>query len=74
MNLLKVEASELARQRCSPRCAPADLPATATTANSAMGRYLRDILSSPIMINNDRILASSEAAVLMSEAQTALSP
>ena len=25
----------------------------------AMGRYLRDILSSPIMINNDRILANA---------------
>ena len=32
-----------------------------------MGRYLRDILSAPIMINNDRILANAEAAVLMSE-------
>ncbi len=30
----------------------------------AIGRYLRDILSSPIMINNDRILANAEAAVL----------
>jgi acyl-CoA dehydrogenase len=32
-----------------------------------MGRYLRDILSAPIMINNDRILANSEAGVLMSQ-------
>jgi acyl-CoA dehydrogenase len=39
----------------------------------AMGRFLRDILSSPIMINNDRILASADPAVLMSEAPTALS-
>ena len=34
----------------------------------AMGRYLRDILSAPIMINNDRILADARAAVLMSDA------
>ena len=33
----------------------------------AMGRFLRDILSAPIMINNDRILANAEAAGLMSE-------
>ena len=39
----------------------------------SMGRYLRDILSSPIMINNDRILANAEAAVLMSEVPAGLS-
>jgi acyl-CoA dehydrogenase len=39
----------------------------------AMGRFLRDILSAPIMINNDRILSSADPAVLMSEAPTALS-
>jgi acyl-CoA dehydrogenase len=38
----------------------------------AMGRYLRDILSSPIMINNDRILADAQAAVLMSDAPAGL--
>ena len=26
----------------------------------AIGRYLRDILSAPIMINNDRILANAD--------------
>ena len=40
----------------------------------AMGRYLRDILSSPIMINNDRILANAEPAVLMSEVPTGAEP
>jgi acyl-CoA dehydrogenase len=37
-----------------------------------LGRHLRDVLSSPIMINNDRILANAEATVLMSEVPTAL--
>ena len=32
----------------------------------SIGRHLRDILSSPIMINNDRITASMAGAVLMS--------
>jgi acyl-CoA dehydrogenase len=38
-----------------------------------MGRYLRDILSSPIMINNDRILADAQAAVMMSDVPNGLS-
>ena len=38
-----------------------------------MGRYLRDVLSAPIMINNDRILANAEAAVLMSDPPIGLS-
>jgi acyl-CoA dehydrogenase len=31
-----------------------------------MGRHLRDALSAPIMINNDRILTNAAAAALMS--------
>jgi acyl-CoA dehydrogenase len=32
----------------------------------SVGRHLRDVLSSPIMINNDRILANVAAASLLS--------
>ena len=32
----------------------------------SIGRHLRDVLSAPIMINNDRILASMGTATLMS--------
>jgi acyl-CoA dehydrogenase len=32
----------------------------------AIGRYLRDVLSSPIMINNDRILSNAATTTLMS--------
>jgi len=32
----------------------------------SIGRHLRDVLSSPIMINNDRILANVAAASLLS--------
>ena len=39
----------------------------------SLGRSLRDILSAPIMIHNDRILASAEASVLMSAPSGALS-
>ena len=37
-----------------------------------IGRHLRDILSAPIMINNDRILANLATASLMSGVPTAL--
>ena len=32
----------------------------------SVGRHLRDVLSSPLMINNDRILANIATASLMS--------
>lgn len=31
----------------------------------SVGRHLRDVLSAPLMINNDRILANAAAASLM---------
>jgi acyl-CoA dehydrogenase len=31
----------------------------------SIGRYLRDVLSSPIMINNDRILANVATALML---------
>jgi acyl-CoA dehydrogenase len=37
-----------------------------------MGRHLRDVLSSPIMINNDRILANAATSTLMSGVPTSL--
>jgi acyl-CoA dehydrogenase len=39
----------------------------------SVGRYLRDVLSSPIMINNDRILANAAAASLMGAVPGSLS-
>jgi acyl-CoA dehydrogenase len=38
----------------------------------SIGRHLRDILSSPIMISNDRILANISAANLLSSAPKSL--
>ena len=38
----------------------------------SVGRQLRDILSSPLMINNDRILANIATASLMSGVPTSL--
>jgi acyl-CoA dehydrogenase len=72
LNLLKVEASELAVAAVMSAMRACGLSGYRNDSEFSMGRYLRDILSSPIMINNDRILANAEAAVLMSEPPLAL--
>ena len=67
LNLLKVETSELAAATVMSAMRACGLSGYRNDGEFAMGRYLRDILSAPIMINNDRILANSEAGVLMSQ-------
>jgi acyl-CoA dehydrogenase len=37
-----------------------------------LGRHLRDVLSAPIMINNDRILANVAAASLLGSTPASL--
>jgi acyl-CoA dehydrogenase len=37
-----------------------------------IGRHLRDVLSSPIMINNDRILANLSSSSLMTPIPTSM--
>ena len=66
LNLLKVRPRSRPSKRCRWRCAPAASPDTVPTAISAMGRHLRDILSAPIMVHNDRILSNIAATALMS--------
>jgi acyl-CoA dehydrogenase len=73
LNFLKVEASELAAATVMSAMRACGLAGYRNDGDFAMGRYLRDILSAPIMINNDRILANAEAAVLMSEPPLSLS-
>ncbi len=73
LNLLKVEASELAQTTVMSAMRACGLSGYRNDSEFSIGRYLRDILSAPIMINNDRILANAEAAALMSEPPLALS-
>ncbi len=42
------------------------------TLEFTLGRHLRDILSAPIMINNDRILANVSSAALMGSVPSSL--
>ena len=67
INLLKVDSSELAVSTVMSALRACGLSGYRNDSDVSIGRHLRDILSSPIMINNDRILASIGASSLMSE-------
>jgi acyl-CoA dehydrogenase len=67
INLLKVDASELAVETVMAAMRATGLSGYRNGTDISVGRLLRDILSSPIMINNDRILSSLSASTLLSE-------
>ncbi len=68
MNLLKVNASELAVATVMSAMQTCGLSGYRNDGEFSIGRHRRDILSSPIMISNDRILANIGAASLLSGA------
>jgi acyl-CoA dehydrogenase len=72
INLLKVEASELAVATVMSAMRACGLSGYRNDGDFSVGRHLRDVLSAPIMINNDRILASIATASLMSGVPTTL--
>jgi acyl-CoA dehydrogenase len=65
MNLLKVNASELAIATVMSALQATGLSGYRNDTEFSIGRHLRDVLSSPIMINNDRILANVGTASLL---------
>jgi acyl-CoA dehydrogenase len=67
INLLKVDASELAVETVMAAMRATGLSGYRNDTDVSIGRSLRDVLSSPIMINNDRILASLSTSTLLSE-------
>jgi acyl-CoA dehydrogenase len=73
VNLTKVEASELAVSTVMSALRACGLSGYRNDGEFSVGRYLRDVLSSPIMINNDRILANAAAASLMGAVPSSLS-
>jgi acyl-CoA dehydrogenase len=66
INLLKVEASELAVATVMSAMRACGLSGYRNDGDFSVGRQLRDVLSSPLMINNDRILTNIATASLMS--------
>jgi acyl-CoA dehydrogenase len=72
INLLKVEASELAVATVMHAMRACGLSGYRNDGDFSIGRHLRDVLSAPIMINNDRILANIATASLMSAVPASL--
>ena len=72
MNLHKVNASELAVATVMSAMQACGLSGYRNDSEFSVGRHLRDILSSPIMISNDRILANVAAASLLSSVPSSL--
>ena len=66
ITLTKVEASELAVATVLGAMRACGLSGYRNDGDYTIGRYLRDVLSSPIMINNDRILANLATPALLS--------
>jgi acyl-CoA dehydrogenase len=73
MNLLKVNASELAVSAVMSAMQTCGLSGYRNDSEFSIGRHLRDILSSPVMISNDRILANIAAASMLGSAPNSLS-
>src|ERR1700730_13428357 len=72
MNMLKVNASELAVSTVMSAMQACGLAGYRNDSEFSVGRHLRDILSSPIMISNDRILANIGAASLLTSTPASL--
>jgi len=66
MNLHKVNASELAVATVMSAMQACGIAGYRNDGEFSIGRHLRDILSSPVMISNDRILANVAMASLLS--------
>jgi len=72
MNLLKVNASEMAIATVMSSFQACGLAGYRNDGEFSISRSVRDILSSCIMLNNDRILANVASASLLSEVPATL--
>ena len=72
INLLKVDASEMAVETVLAAMRSTGLSGYRNDSDVSIGRYLRDVLSSPIMINNDRILSSLSSSTLLSDVPSSI--
>ena len=72
LTLTKVEASELAVATVFSAYRTCGLAGYRNDGDVSIGLHLRDVLSSPLMINNDRILANMAGVLAMSGVPAAL--
>jgi acyl-CoA dehydrogenase len=73
ITLTKVQASELAAQTVLAALRACGLSGYRNDSEFSVGRHLRDILSAPLMINNDRILANLAMTSAMTSLPTSIS-
>ena len=73
INLTKVQASETAVAIVLETARTCGLAGYRNDSEFSIGRHLRDVLSSPIMISNDRILANLAATTLLTAVPSSLS-
>lgn len=72
ITMLKVEVSELAVSTVMSAMRANGLAGYRQDGAFAIGRHLRDVLSAPIMIHNDRIVANLTTATLMAPVAASL--
>lgn len=65
ITLVKVQASELATSTVMSALRTCGLTGYRNDGEFSIGRHLRDVLSAPLMINNERILGNLSATALM---------
>ncbi|MFI5011309.1 MAG: acyl-CoA dehydrogenase family protein [Hyphomicrobiales bacterium] len=65
INLTKVDAAELAVATVMSALRACGLSGYRNDGEFSVSRHLRDVLSSPLMINNDRIISNISTALLM---------
>jgi acyl-CoA dehydrogenase len=65
ITLLKVETSELAVEAVTCALRSAGLAGYRNDGEASLGRHLRDVLSAPSMISNERILSNLASACLL---------
>jgi acyl-CoA dehydrogenase len=67
ITLLKVDVSELAVEAVTQALRATGLSGYRTDGEASLARHLRDVLSAPLMINNDRILADLATTSLVAD-------
>jgi acyl-CoA dehydrogenase len=72
ITLTKVQASELALATVLSAVRACGLSGYRNDTDFSIGRHLRDVLSAPLMINNDRILSNLAATSLMTPLPTSI--
>jgi acyl-CoA dehydrogenase len=72
ITLTKVQASELALATVLSAVRACGLSGYRNDTEFSIGRHLRDVLSAPLMINNDRILANLATTSLMTPLPTSI--